>query len=265
MYKKLRIKAGRVDLSARDPDERLGFTKKEAAAALQKNIQRLQELQYLLYAEGRRTLLVVLQAMDAGGKDGTIRRVFGPLNPQGCRVTSFKRPTEHELAHDFLWRIHATVPEKGLIGIFNRSHYEDVLIVRVRKLVPKDVWQKRYKQINDFESILTANGVHILKFFLHVSKDEQLARLKKRLNDPRKYWKANPQDFTERAVWKDYIRAYEDALSKCNRPKAPWFVIPADNKWVRNLAVWEIVLKYLENLDMKLPDATFDVSQIEVE
>jgi PPK2 family polyphosphate:nucleotide phosphotransferase len=255
-----------VKLDEYDADDTAGFeSKKQAKSIMKENLERLSELQYLLYAEGKRAVLIVLQAMDAGGKDGTIRHVMGPLNPQGCRVTSFKAPTEHELAHDFLWRIHRAVPRKGEIGIFNRSHYEDVLIVRVHKLVGKSIWRQRYEQINEFEGTLTAGGVHILKFFLHISKDEQLERLKERIEDPRKHWKVNPQDFAERRYWSDYMKAYEDALSKCSTDHAPWFVIPSNKKWFRNLAVSLILTEFLAELGMSFPEATCDVSKINVQ
>ncbi len=253
----------KVKLSQRDPGAAPGRDgKKEALKALAANVDRIREQQYLLYAENKRSLLIVLQAMDAGGKDGTIRRVLGPLNPQGVRVTSFKTPTEEELAHDFLWRIHRAVPRRGMIGVFNRSHYEDVLIARVRKLVPKGVWTKRYEQINDFEKMLSLNGVQVLKFYLHISKDEQLDRLKKRLEDPRKQWKANPADFDDRQRWDDYTRAYEDVLTECGTPHAPWFIIPANRKWFRNVAVSEIIARAMEGLGMKYPKPAFDLSKI---
>jgi len=256
----------KVDLSDHDPGYRRDFDgRKDAKSALKKNVERLRELQYLLYAEDRRALLIVLQAMDAGGKDGTIRRVMGPINPQGCRVTSFKAPSDEELAHDYLSRVHKAVPRRGRIGVFNRSHYEDVLVVRVRELVAKSVWSKRYEHINAFEKLLADNDVHILKFFLHISRAEQLERFKKRLEDPRKQWKANPQDFEERKLWDDYMRAYEDALTKCSTEHAPWFIIPSDCKWYRNLVVSQIIVETLEGLDMKLPEAEFDVSDIVVE
>jgi len=260
------VEPGRkVSLAKRDPDDCAGIdSKKQARAILARNHDRLAKLQYLLYAENKRALLIILQAMDAGGKDGTIRHVMGPVNPQGCRVTSFKVPTPEELSHDFLWRVHEAVPPRGMIGIFNRSHYEDVLVVRVRKLAPRSVWSKRYRHINAFERLLADGGVHIVKFFLHVGKDEQLERLKARLEDPTKHWKANPKDFDERKYWGDYMAAYEDALSKCSTRHAPWFVIPANRKWFRNLAVSEILVETLESLDMQLPQAELDVSQIVV-
>jgi PPK2 family polyphosphate:nucleotide phosphotransferase len=251
----------RVRLSRIDPDDTDGFKDKQAAEkALSKNIARLQKLQYLLYAENRRALLIVLQAMDAGGKDGTIRHVMSGLNPQGCVVTSFKAPTEEEREHDFLWRIHKQVPARGDIGIFNRSHYEDVLVARVRKLVPRSVWEKRYDQINAFEKTLAGNDVVILKFMLHISKEEQRRRLEERIENPRKRWKIAPSDFEDRKLWDEYQRAYEAALSRCNHAWAPWFVIPANRKWFRNLAVSEIIVDTLQSLDMKLPRPTVDFS-----
>jgi PPK2 family polyphosphate:nucleotide phosphotransferase len=256
----------RVDLRKINTDSTPGFREKsEADEVLARNVERLAKLQYLLYAEGRRALLVILQAMDAAGKDGTIRHVMSGLNPQSCRVTSFKAPTDEELSHDFLWRVHRAVPARGEIGIFNRSHYEDVLIVRVKDLVPKSAWSKRYEQINAFERILAANGVTILKFFLHVSKDEQRARLVERLENPKKNWKVNPADFEERKRWDDYVRAYEDALAKCSTAEAPWFVIPSDHKWFRNLAVSQIIVETLKSMNMKFPKAQHDLSKIQVE
>ena len=255
-----------VRLSRIDPDDTDGFKDKQAAEkALSKNIARLQKLQYLLYAENRRALLIVLQAMDAGGKDGTIRHVMGGLNPQGCSVTSFKAPTEEEREHGFLWRIHKQVPARGDIGIFNRSHYEDVLVARVRKLVPRSVWEKRYDQINAFEKTLAGNDVVILKFMLHISKDEQRRRLEERIENPRKRWKIAPSDFEDRKLWDEYQKAYEAALSRCNHAWAPWFVIPANRKWFRNLAVSEIIVDTLQSLDMKLPRPKVDFSKLRLD
>ena len=262
--KRLRVEPGRkVRLADCDPDDTPGADgKKEARSLLDNNVKRLAELQYLLYAESSRALLIVLQAMDAGGKDGAIRRVMGPMNPQGCEVTSFKGPTAEDLAHDFLWRVHKAVPAKGVIGIFNRSHYEDVLIVRVRDLAPKSVWSKRYGQINAFEKILAQNDVHILKFFLHISAAEQLERLMARLDEPDKHWKATIGDFEERKHWDDYQRAYEEALGRCSTDAAPWFIIPANKKWFRDLAVSQIIVETLEKLDMKFPKAKIDVEEL---
>ena len=209
----------------------LRTTRRREAKTKAKLLKRLDDLQYLFYAVKKRALLIVLQGIDTGGKDGTIRHVMSGVSPQGCRVTSFKSPTPEELAHDFLWRIHAAVPEKGDFGIFNRSHYEDVLVVRVHKLVPKKVWKARYDEINAFEKLLVENRVHIVKFFLHISKDEQKKRLEARITDPQKSWKISAADFAERKYWDDYVSAYEEALSRCSTESAPWFVIPANHKW----------------------------------
>ena len=256
----------KIRLAELDPRDTPGFKSRRAAqAALERNVERLADLQYLLYAENKRALLVVLQAMDAGGKDGTIRHVMSGVNPQGCRVTGFKVPSAEEADHDFLWRIHNAVPRKGEIGIFNRSHYEDVLVVRVKELVRKAVWSKRYAQINAFEKLLADNDVTILKFFLHVSKDEQKERLLARLEDPNKLWKANPADFAERKLWDQYMTAYEDIVNRCSTKHAPWFVIPSDRKWFRNLAVSQIIIETLEELDMKFPPADFDPSEIVID
>ena len=264
LTKEFLVKSGKkVKLARLNPNYTAGFKHREAAEQkLQENIARLTELQYLLYAEKKRSLLIVLQAMDAGGKDGTVRHVMSGLNPQSCRVTSFKQPSAEEMAHDYLWRIHNAMPEKGEIEIFNRSHYEDVLVVRVHNLVPKSEWSKRYDQINAFESVLAGNSVKIVKFFLHISKDEQKKRFQERLQDPTKNWKISPADFEERKYWDDYIEAYEDALSRCSTPEAPWFIIPANHKWFRNLAVSRIIVETLEAMDMKFPPPVCDVSKI---
>jgi PPK2 family polyphosphate:nucleotide phosphotransferase len=260
------VKPGqKVRLSRFDPADTNGFDDKAAAAGLlQRNIERLAKLQDRLYAEHRHALLIVLQAMDAGGKDGTVRHVMSGVNPQGCRVTSFKAPTAEELAHDFLWRIHQAVPDKGEIGIFNRSHYEDVLIVRVHDLVPKSVWSARYAQINHFEQTLAASGVTILKFFLHISRAEQRDRLEARLHDPDKNWKMNPADLVERKRWDDYTIAYEDALSRCSTDWAPWFIIPANKKWFRNVAVSGIIVAALERLDPQYPKPAPGLAKLKV-
>ncbi len=258
-----RAPAGQVDLSAIDPRETLGLeSKKQAKKLIRRYAERMRELQYLLYAEGRHSLLIVLQAMDAGGKDGTIRHVLGWMNPQGCRVVPFKVPTPEERAHDFLWRVHPHAPGRGQVAIFNRSHYEDVLVVRVHDLVPRAVWSQRYEQINAFESLLAANGTRILKFFLHISPEEQLERFRKRLENPAKQWKISEADYAERAYWDQYQAAYADALERCNPDHAPWFVIPADRKWFRNLAISRIVVETLESLDMQLPRPKVDIEAI---
>ena len=225
---------------------------KEPLEACRKELIRLQEL---LYAEAKHSVLIVFQATDTGGKDGTIRHVMGGVNPQGCQVIPFKVPTPEELAHDYLWRIHKAIPPKRMIGIFNRSHYEDVLIVRVHNLVPEAVWSRRYDQINRFEDILAENHVVIRKFFLHISKDEQRKRLEARVGDKTKSWKVNPADFHERKRWAEYMKAYEEALTRCSTDRAPWFVVPANHKWFRNLAVSSILVETLETMDPRLPKA----------
>lgn len=221
--------------------------------------QRLAELQENLYAEHRRSLLLVFQAMDTGGKDGAIGNLLTGVNPAGVLVSAFKAPSAQELAHDFLWRIHAQTPGRGHIGVFNRSHYEDVLVTRVHDLIDKKTAHRRFADINNFEQLLTDNGTRILKFFLHISKKEQAQRLQARLDDPAKRWKYQPGDLKERALWGDYQDAYEDALRHCSSPEAPWFVVPADHKWARDLAITEIVVAALENMDPKPPKADFDV------
>jgi PPK2 family polyphosphate:nucleotide phosphotransferase len=254
-----------VMLADWDPADKLDFKKDgELEAELAKTIARLDELQYLMYADRRHALLVVLQGMDAAGKDGTIRHVITGLNPQGCRVTSFKAPSGEEVDHDFLWRIHRAVPLKGDIAIFNRSHYEDVLAARVRKLVPKEVWSRRYEQINQFESLLKETGVTILKFFLHISKEEQKQRFEERLKDPTKQWKLAAGDFEDRKHWAEYMAAYEDALARCSTDAAPWYIIPADRKWVRNLAVSHLIVETLEALKMQFPKPSLDPSTVKL-
>jgi PPK2 family polyphosphate:nucleotide phosphotransferase len=260
----LLVKPGKkVKLAKWDPDDTLGWEKDhKTKASLDGAIEKLDKLQYLLYAEHKRALLVVLQGRDAAGKDGTIRHVISGVNPQGCRVTSFKTPTAEELAHDFLWRVHKAVPPRGDIGIFNRSHYEDVLVVRVHNLVPKDVWKKRYKEINEFEETLQESGVRILKFFLHISKDEQKKRFQERIDDPTKQWKISEADFSERNYWDDYTAAYEEALERCGTADAPWFIVPSNKKWFRNLAVSRIIVETLEGMKMKFPPPSVDVKKL---
>lgn len=237
-------------------------TKKSALPKIEKFQQRMDGLQFRLYADQTRSLLICLQAPDAGGKDGVVRHVIGSMNPQGCRVISFKQPSPEELAHDFLWRIERQVPKRGEVVIFNRSHYEDVLIVRVHGLVPKKVWSNRYEQINDFERRLVANGTHILKFFLHISKEEQLQRFEQRLDDPARRWKISEADYAEREYWASYEEAYEDALSKFSTDDAPWFVIPSDHKWFRDLAISEIVVETMEKLGIEFPEPTVNIADI---
>jgi PPK2 family polyphosphate:nucleotide phosphotransferase len=239
--------------------------RKEATEEIEQNQKKLLEQQELLYANGRHSLLICLQALDAGGKDGTIEHVLSAMNPEGCRAVAFKQPSSEELAHDFLWRVHRATPARGEIVIFNRSHYEDVLVARVHRLVPKSVWSGRYDQINAFEQILANNDTVILKFFLHVSNKEQLKRFKDRLDDPAKQWKISETDYKERSLWDEYVTAYEEALSRCSTEHAPWFIIPADHKWVRDLAVSRIVLEQLESLDLKFPPPTVDLEHIREE
>jgi PPK2 family polyphosphate:nucleotide phosphotransferase len=262
--KRFMVGAGsKVNLKAIDPgfkDHHEGH--KEAADEIARDQKKLRELQELLYADGRCSLLICLQGMDTAGKDGTIGHILGAMNPQGCRVEAFRQPSAEEQSHDFLWRAHKVTPAKGRVAIFNRSHYEDVLVVRVHNLVPQTVWSRRYDEINAFEKELVDSSTHILKFFLHISKEEQLSRFEERLDDPAKRWKISESDYKERARWDDYMAAYEDVLSRCSTASAPWFVIPSDHKWFRNLAIARIVVEHLEALDMKLPKPSVDLEHI---
>jgi len=226
------------------------------------HLERLRKAQYLLYADAGQSLLVVLQGLDAAGKDGVIQHLFSGMNPQGVKVARFGPPTADEAAHDFLWRVHAKAPADGEIAIFNRSHYEDVLVARVHKLVPKAVWSKRYGLIDDFEKLLTRNGTRILKFYLHISQKEQLARFKQRLDDPVRHWKISERDYSERELWGKYKDAYEDALAATSTDHAPWFIIPSDHKWFRNLAISEIVADTMEAMKLKLPPPRVDIDEI---
>lgn len=223
------------------------------------------ELQRRLYAEDKHKLLIVFQAMDAGGKDGTIRRVFEGVNPQGVRVNSFKVPSKLELAHDFLWRIHKVVPKRGMIGVFNRSHYEDVLVVRVHNIVPESIWRPRYEMINEFERLLAANGMTILKFYLHISKDEQRQRFQDRIDEPDKNWKFSFDDLNKRELWNDYMAAYEEMLTRTTTAWAPWYVIPSDQKWYRNLAIARVISQSLKELNPQYPEPETDLSGVIVE
>lgn len=239
--------------------------KKKAAVELDENIAVLADLGYRLYAEGRRSLLLVLQGMDTAGKDGTIRHVMQGFNPQSCQVTSFKQPGIDELAHDFLWRIARATPRKGFVGIFNRSHYEDVLVVRVHGLVPKQEWQSRYERINQFEKMLTEGGTTIVKVFLHISKEEQRQRLQSRLDDPKKRWKFSTADLKERRFWDDYQQAYDVAMTRCNTKYAPWYIVPANCKWYRNLIISRILRKALEKMSPEFPPAEKGLDEVVVE
>jgi PPK2 family polyphosphate:nucleotide phosphotransferase len=237
-------------------------THDKALPEIQKNVARMDRLQYLLYADGSQSLLVVLQALDAAGKDGTIRHVFSGMNPQGTCVYGFKQPSREEAAHDFLWRAHARTPGRGEVVVFNRSHYEDVLVVRVHKLVPHSVWSKRYELINDFETMLSRNGTTILKFFLHISPQEQLARFKQRLDDPSRHWKISESDYSERELWPQYLDAYEDAMKLTSTKHAPWYIIPSNHKWFRNLAVSQIIADTMDDMGLKLPPTRIDLADI---
>jgi PPK2 family polyphosphate:nucleotide phosphotransferase len=256
-----------VDLPTRNPDDKGDFKggKEDGLAEVERLNSQLEELQEVLYAEHKHKVLVVLQAMDTGGKDGVIRRVFDRVNPQGVRVASFKVPTEEELDHDYLWRVHKMVPGRGEIVIFNRSHYEDVLVVRVHNIVPADVWKKRYEQINAFERHLAENGTTILKFFLHIDTDEQKERLQSRLDDPTKRWKFRLGDLEERKLWREYTAAYEDVLSKTSTDHAPWYIVPANSKWYRDLVISSVLVETLKSLDMKYPEPEENLDGILVE
>ncbi|HEY2407266.1 MAG TPA: polyphosphate kinase 2 family protein [Polyangiaceae bacterium] len=253
-----RVKLSKLDPGFTDQHENKAAAKTELAA----QAARLRELQYLLYSENKRSVLICLQAPDAGGKDGTIRHVLGAMNPQGTRVHGFKQPSHEEASHDFLWRAHQQAPSTGEVVIFNRSHYEDVLAVRVHKLVPKHVWSKRYELINDFERNLHEHGTVILKFFLHISPEEQLVRFKQRLDDKARWWKISESDYSERELWPAYGEAYQELLAKTSTKHAPWYVIPANHKWFRNLAISQIVVDALESLAMALPEPTVDIAEI---
>jgi PPK2 family polyphosphate:nucleotide phosphotransferase len=236
---------------------------KSALPEIEKNLQKMEDLQYRMYAENKHSLLIVLQGLDAAGKDGVVRHVLTGMNPSGCISVDFKQPTKDELAYDFLWRVHPHVPAKGSVAIFNRSHYEDVLVVRVHGLAPEKVWSKRYDQINDFERLITTeNNTTILKFFLHISKEEQLARFKKRLDDPERQWKISDSDYKEREYWGDYVKAFEDVLTKTSTEQAPWFIIPSNHKWFRDLAISQIIVRQMEDMDMQLPKPTVNLAEI---
>jgi PPK2 family polyphosphate:nucleotide phosphotransferase len=238
---------------------------KRVQAELDDNVAALNELGYRLYAEGRRSLLLVLQGMDTAGKDGTIRHVMQGFNPQSCQVMSFKQPGAEELAHDFLWRIYRAAPRKGFVGIFNRSHYEDVLVVRVHDLVPKEEWESRYERINRFEQMISEGGTAIVKVFLHISKEEQRRRLQARLDDPKKRWKFSRADIAERKYWSDYQEAYDAAMTRCNTPHAPWYIVPANRKWYRNLVISRILRETLEKMDPQFPKAEKGLKGLVVE
>jgi PPK2 family polyphosphate:nucleotide phosphotransferase len=264
LAERFRVPPGtKVKLREIDPDYHGAHADKNAAAAeVQRDTERMAELQSLLYAESRRSLLICLQGLDASGKDGTVAHVFRGMNPQGIETSAFKSPTRDELAHDFLWRVHRRTPANGRVGVFNRSHYEDVLFVRVHKTVPKEVWSTRYDRINEFEKDLADAGTTILKFYLHISEDEQLRRFATRLDDPFRQWKISESDYEERKFWPDYIEAFEDIFRKTSTPHAPWFIIPSNHKWFRNLAVASIVVDAMESLQLKVPRPTVNIEEI---
>lgn len=268
--KEYRVKPdSQLNLDTWDPDDTGEYKKtdqgKEKAKAMTAELTgRLGELQERLYANGARSLLIVLQGMDTSGKDGTIRSVMSGVNPQGCKVISFKAPSSEELDHDFLWRVHQKAPSKGQIGIFNRSHYEDVLVVRVAGLAPESVWSKRYEQINSFEGLLHANGTRIVKIFLQISKSEQKLRFEERLADRTKQWKFNPADIEARAQWDEYRSAFEQAIGRCSTEHAPWYVVPANRKWLRDFAVSQILLQEMEQLPLRWPKPSYDPAKIRI-
>ncbi len=262
-YQKYIIKPGvKVKLSDFDPCDTLDFSDKEQGLALlTENNRKIARLQNELYSENKQSLLIVLQALDAGGKDGTINNVFAAMNPQGCRVQSFKTPTPLEKSHDFLWRVHNVAPHTGEVVIFNRSYYEAVLVEKVHRFVTPDEIEFRYKAINHFEELLSFHRTRIVKFYLHISKDEQLRRFVRRLEKPEKHWKISANDYPERQYWDDYIQAFEAALSKCSTATAPWFVVPANCKWYRNVVVSQIILQTLEDMKIKLPSPSVDLQE----
>ena len=255
----------RADLAGRDTGWRLGLDgKQRGLARLAELTVRIGELHDRLWAEATRSVLLILQGLDAAGKDGTLKHVLTGLNPQGCRVVAFKEPTTTELAHDYLWRVHAACPARGELGVFNRSHYEDVAAARVRGLAPRHTWRRRYRQIREFERLLTEEGTTVVKVFLHVSKEEQARRLQERLDNPAKSWKFRRSDLADRARWDDYITAYDDAISATTTKWAPWYVVPADHNWARNLAVAELLARTLEALDPQLPPPEPGLSELEI-
>lgn len=259
-----RATSGNLDLTraaTRAPDE---IERKDAEKQFKKLREELIEQQNCFYADGGQKLLIVFQAMDAGGKDGTIRKVFRGVNPQGVRVTSFKKPTSEELSHDYLWRIHKAVPASGMIGVFNRSHYEDVLVVRVDDIVPESVWRPRYEQINQFESLLTATGTRVLKFYLHISREEQKERFEDRLNIPEKNWKFDKGDLKKREQWSEYMVAYQEMLQQCSTDDAPWYIIPSDQKWYRNLVITQTIVETIRDMAPQYPGQKDDLSGIVV-
>lgn len=259
-----RVEFGKkIDLNKIDPSYTgLHESREQALLKIQEHVARMDKLQYLLYADSNQSLLIVLQALDAAGKDGVIRHLFSGMNPQGTSVFGFKQPNNNESAHDFLWRVHRRTPGKGEVVIFNRSHYEDVLVTRVHNLVEKSIWSKRYDLINDFEQMLFSSGTRILKFYLHISPEEQLERFKQRIEDPSKSWKISESDYSERAFWPQYLEAYEDVLKLTSTKYAPWYIIPSNHKWFRDLAISEIIADTLGDMNLKLPPTRVNMKEI---
>jgi PPK2 family polyphosphate:nucleotide phosphotransferase len=257
----------KVKLNKIDPgDSGKHVSEDDALAETEMYRQKLTDLQYLAHAEGKHSMLIVLQGMDAAGKDGVVRHVMGAMNPEGTTVTAFKQPTARELGHDFLWRVHPHVPARGEVAIFNRSHYEDVLVVRVHNLASKAIWSARYQCINDFEKLLEHdNQTHVIKFFLHISQEEQLERFKQRLDDPARNWKISVADYKEREYWDDYMKAYEDVFIETSTKRAPWYIIPSNHKWFRNLAIAQILTSAMEELKMQMPKPQVDLEMIRAE
>ena len=262
-----KVKSGeKIDLNNISTNDKSLFDggKKDHYDVLAGLREELKEMQNLLYAEGQNKLLVVIQAMDTGGKDGCVKSVFARVDPQGIHVSAFKKPTEEEMAHDYLWRVHQHAPRSGMISVFNRSHYEDIIAVRVKKIFPEEVWGKRYRHIIEFERMLAEEGTKIVKIFLNISKEEQQERLQARLDDPAKHWKFNPDDLKDRARWGEFMGAYSELISKTSTDHAPWYIIPADRKWYRNLSVTQIMIDALKSLDMSYPETDWDPSEIEI-
>jgi PPK2 family polyphosphate:nucleotide phosphotransferase len=265
-FKDYRVEPGsKIKLTDYPTREHGGLDEEEARKRLAELKDQMEKLQEILYAQGQQALLVVLQAMDTAGKDSTIRSVFTGFNPAGCNVVSFKEPNDTERHHDFLWRIHQNTPRLGMITVFNRSHYEDVLVVRVKSLVSDKRWKARYEHINNFESLLRDEGVRVVKFFLHISKEYQKERLQKRLDNPEKTWKFDPHDLVERKRWDDYMKAYDDVLEKCSTEDAPWYIIPGETRWYRDLLIARVLVHTLESMDLEYPKPTFDPKSIVIE
>ena len=256
----------KINLQKLDPDYDFSINEKKALYVLEQNLKkRMADLQYRLYAERKKALLIVFQGFDASGKDSTIRHVISAFNPQSCTVKAFKEPTEEELSHDFLWRIHKSVPAKGEIFVFNRSHYEDIIQPRVHKTIHKSIWSQRYKHINAFEKCLSDNSTKIIKFYLNISKEEQRKRLEERMTDPSKQWKVSERDLKDRKFWNSYVTAYQDTISKCSNMWAPWYIVPANKKWFRNLAVGLIIIDTLERMKPKFPKPATNLSKVSID